>query len=109
MEVFLGVDEVQQHMSDYYPPPEDAKMHLQVVCSLRDRLDIINDAQSSEMLAYKDALLDAVVMGNLRGKGQALGRVLQVRPENFWRASRRRARLESPGGSHFSLPKCWKM
>jgi hypothetical protein len=36
MEVFLGTDEVQQHMPDYYPPPEDAKMHLQVVRSLQE-------------------------------------------------------------------------
>jgi hypothetical protein len=76
MEVFLGSDEVQQHMPDYYPPPKDARIHLQVVRSLRDCLDIVKGAHSSEMLAYKGALLDAVVMGDLRGKGRALDKVL---------------------------------
>jgi hypothetical protein len=37
--------------------------------------------------------------------GRAIGRVLQVRLENIWKASRRRTTIESSGSSCFSSPK----
>jgi hypothetical protein len=37
--------------------------------------------------------------------GRAIGRVLQVRPENIWKACRRHTTIESSGSSRFSLPK----
>jgi hypothetical protein len=83
MEEFLNADEVQAHLPEYFPAPEDAKAQFHIIQSLWDRLDTVKGVQSSEMLAYKGAVLDAVVAGDVHGKGRAMGRVLQVRSENI--------------------------
>jgi hypothetical protein len=105
MEEFLNADEVRAYLPKYFPAPEDAKAQFHIIQSIRDRLDTVKGVQCSEMLVYKGAILDAVVAGDVRGKGRAMGRVLQVRPENIWAASRRHHNLESTTSSQMSLPK----
>jgi hypothetical protein len=65
MEVFLDAEEVRCHLPEYYPSAEDAKVHFQIIQSLRDRLHVVKGVQTSNMLAYKGALLDAVVEGDV--------------------------------------------
>jgi hypothetical protein len=83
MEVFLDAEEVRCHLPEHYPSAEDAKVHFQIIQSLRDRLHAVKGVQTFDMLAYKGALLDVVVEGDIRGMRRAIGRVLQVRPENI--------------------------
>jgi hypothetical protein len=65
MEVFLDVEEVHYHLPESYPSAEDAKVHFQIIQSLRDRLHAVKGVQTFEMLAYKGALLDAIVVGDV--------------------------------------------
>jgi hypothetical protein len=59
------------------------------------------------MLAYRGAVLDAIVVGDVHRRGCAMSRILGTNPRNIIRASARRASLESTGGLRFSIHK-WK-
>jgi hypothetical protein len=64
----------------------------------------VKGVHSREMFTYRNALLDTTVSkGGCMGMGEAMVRILKVRPKNIIRASERRARLAQSGESEFVL------
>jgi hypothetical protein len=65
MERILGSPLVYPHLPGYYLRPVEAKLNAQLLQNLREELSQVKGVQSSEMLAYKSALLNVVVGGGI--------------------------------------------
>jgi hypothetical protein len=61
MERLLENSLVYPYLLDYYRKPKGAKIMTNIVGSLRLHLQQVKGVQSSEKLAYKGALLSAIV------------------------------------------------
>jgi hypothetical protein len=71
---------------------------------LQGQLEAMKGVYSREMLAYKNTILDvAVSKGGCTRMGEAMARVLKVRPMNILRASEKRAKVIEFGESEFAL------
>jgi hypothetical protein len=65
MERMLGHEFVFMHLPEYYWWPQEAKACAQIITNLRSELRDVKDVHSAEKLAYKGALLNAVVGGGI--------------------------------------------
>jgi hypothetical protein len=104
MEEFLGSEFVSPHLPSYYLAPADAQVQQHIVQGFQGRLEAVKGVYSWEMLAYRSALLEAAVSkGGCTRMGEAIARILKVRPKNIIQASERKARLVESGESEFAL------
>lgn len=104
MEQCLGSVLVSPHLPSYYLCPSDARVQHRIVEGLQGQLEAVKGVHSREMLAYKSAILDAAVSkGGFTRMGEAMARVLKVRPKNIIKATERRAKKLQSGESEFSL------
>ena len=100
MERVLGHKLVFIHLPEYYWRPQEAKAYAQIITNLRFELRDVKDVHSAEKLAYKGALLNAVVGGGIPlGQLSVCSRMLSTNPKNLTQASLRRQSLESKGTS----------
>jgi hypothetical protein len=97
---------VHPHLPDYYRKPKDAKIMTNIVGSLRSHLQQVKGVHSSEKLAYKGALLSAIVGDGIQSR-QTTGysRVLQIQLRNLRNAVERRLSLQTSGASLWGLPR----
>jgi hypothetical protein len=106
MEEFQGSNLVFPHFPTYFPSPADVCVQQYILQGFQRQLDAVKGVHSREMLAYMSALLDAVVSnGFCTGMGEAVARVLQVRPHNIRRVVERKARMAENRESEFFLQK----
>jgi hypothetical protein len=97
---------VHPHLPDYYRKPKDAKIMTNIVGSLRSHLQQVKGVHSSEKLAYKGALLSAIVGDGIQSRQTSgYSRVLQTHPRNLRNAVERRLNLQTSGSSLWGLPK----
>lgn len=106
MESLLENSVVHPNLPDNYRKPKDAKIMTNIVGSIRSQLQQVKGVHSSEKLAYKGALLSAIVGDGIQSRQTSgYSRVLQTHPRNLRNAVERHRSLRNGGGSLWGLPK----
>ena len=81
MEHVLGNSLVFPHFLDYYLKPSDARIQAKLVCNLKSELQQVKGVHSVEKLAYKGALLNAIVAFGIDNRQASLySWILQSNP-----------------------------
>jgi hypothetical protein len=106
IERLLGNCLVSPHLPDYYLRPKEAKIYARLITNLRAELQEVKGVHSSQELAYKGALLNAVVRDGIDNKvASGYSWILNTNPHNLQNAVQCRSGLLSTGASLWQLPK----